>query len=157
MASEFVVAKARDLPDGSRMIVEAGGRSIGVFNVRGRFYALLNRCPHQGAELCRGAVFGLVESDRPGDVRLNPAAPYISCPWHGWEYDLATGESWFNPDRTRVRPYPVRVEGGAMVADALARGEAGAGRTRGPYVAEVIPIRVEDDYVVVSLPARSRP
>ena len=83
MASEFVVAKARDLPDGSRMIVEAGGRSIGVFNVRGRFYALLNRCPHQGAELCRGEVFGLVESDRPGDVRLNPAAPYISCPWHG--------------------------------------------------------------------------
>ena len=53
--TKFVVARTSDIPDGGRIIVEINGRSIGVFNVGGEFHALLNRCPHSGAPLCRGS------------------------------------------------------------------------------------------------------
>jgi 3-phenylpropionate/trans-cinnamate dioxygenase ferredoxin subunit len=150
--NRYVVARAADIPDGERLIVEAGGRSVGIFNVGGRFYALLNRCPHQGAALCEGEVLGLLESDRPGEFHFDAEIRLISCPWHGWEYELETGQSWHNPERTRVRPYPVEVETGENVAAALADGRASRGRTRGPYRAEVLPVTVEDDYLVVSMP-----
>ncbi len=43
-----MVAAAREIPPGGRKIVQVGGREIGVFNLGGEFFALLNRCPHQG-------------------------------------------------------------------------------------------------------------
>ena len=49
-----VVARVADIPPGERLIVDIAGRSIGVFNVDGRFYALRNSCPHQGGPLCLG-------------------------------------------------------------------------------------------------------
>ena len=54
----FLVGRADDIPPGSRKIVRIAGRSIGVFNVDGAFYAIRNRCPHQGAPLCEGKLWG---------------------------------------------------------------------------------------------------
>jgi nitrite reductase/ring-hydroxylating ferredoxin subunit len=159
----YVVARASDLPDGARLIVEVAGRSVGIFNVSGTFYALLNRCPHMGAELCKGDVIGLVEADQPGDVRMDSDRPFVSCPWHAWEYDLKTGQSWIDPQRQRVRPYPVDVERGDAVTAGIAAGtvsepdrEPGVvdtvrHRIKGRLVAQVVPIEVQDDYVVLSL------
>jgi nitrite reductase/ring-hydroxylating ferredoxin subunit len=160
----YVVARAADIPDGERLIVDVLGRSIGIFNVEGRFYAILNRCPHRGAQLCRGDVLSLVEADYPGaDVRLEQDTKFIVCPWHGWEYDIETGQSWYNPGRTRARPFEVLLESGEAVEQALTEGAAatveGEGsfvdskthRIKGPYTAEVIPVAVEDEYVVISL------
>jgi nitrite reductase/ring-hydroxylating ferredoxin subunit len=160
----YVVARARDIPDGERLIVDVSGRSVGVFNVNGRFYALLNRCPHRGGQLCKGDVIGLVESDGPGDIRVDTDRLFIACPWHGWEYDLETGESWWNPTRTRARPLALTVDRGETVADQLAAGAAQtpvpfhaefvdrtSHRVKGPYTAEVLPVAVEDEYIVVSL------
>jgi 3-phenylpropionate/trans-cinnamate dioxygenase ferredoxin subunit len=140
--ARHVVARVDELPEGGRLIVTVKGHSIGLFNVDGRLYGLLNRCPHQGAELCRGSVLGQIDSDGPGDYRLDESRPFVVCPWHGWEFDLATGRSYFDPRRTRVRPYPVEVAGGAAVA----------GRREGPYVADVVDVSVDDDYVVGALP-----
>ena len=53
-----VACAVRDVPPGERRIVEIEGRSIGVFNVDGRFYALHNGCPHKGGPLCEGRVGG---------------------------------------------------------------------------------------------------
>ena len=55
-----VVAQAEQLPPGSSLIVELGGRSIGVFNHEGSLHALRNSCPHHGAPLCRGVITGMV-------------------------------------------------------------------------------------------------
>jgi 3-phenylpropionate/trans-cinnamate dioxygenase ferredoxin subunit len=164
---KHVVARVRDVPDGSRLIVDVGGRSVGIFNVDGEFYALLNRCPHNGAELCKGEVVAVLESSRPGDWRLDESRKLVACPWHGWEYDLATGESWCNPLRTRARPYGVGVEPGEAVARGLADGTAETGtttevdpathRVKGPFTAEVLPVAVEDDYLVISLRAVTAP
>jgi nitrite reductase/ring-hydroxylating ferredoxin subunit len=104
-----VVAPAAELPPGSRRIVQVEGRSIGVFNVGGTFYALRNTCPHQGAPLCEGSVQGTALPSRPGEHRWARDGEILRCPWHGWEFDLTTGRSIFNPHRTRVKRYEVTV------------------------------------------------
>lgn len=109
-ATRHVVASVAEIPPGQRLIVTIAGRSIGVFNVNGTFYALRNSCPHQGGELCRGALVGLATAGRPGEIHYTREGEILRCPWHGWEFDLATGRSVFDPNRTRVRSYPVEVE-----------------------------------------------
>ncbi len=104
-----VVARAGELRPGERKIVEVEGRSIGVFNVHGTFYALRNACPHQGAPLCLGLVQGTALPSAPGEYVWAREGEILRCPWHGWEFDLTTGESIFNPHRTRVRRYDVSV------------------------------------------------
>ena len=93
--------------------MEAEGRSIGVFNVHGAFYALRNSCPHQAAPLCRGAIKGMTLPCQPGEYVWAREGEILRCPWHGWEFDIMTGRSIFNPHRTRVKAYDVTVEPGA--------------------------------------------
>lgn len=140
--ARHVVGTVDQIPPGERKIVEVAGRSIGVFNVGGEFFALRNRCPHQGGPLCAGRLSGLLQASAPGEYAYSRAGEMLRCPWHGWEFDVRTGQSWFDPARTRVRRYPVNVE--ARPA------EAGAARP-GPYVAETYPVSVERQYVVVEV------
>jgi nitrite reductase/ring-hydroxylating ferredoxin subunit len=104
------IATVAELVPGSRKIVEVEGRSIGVFNVHGSFFALRNTCPHQGAPLCLGTITGLMAPSAPGEYRFQRAGEIVRCPWHGWEFDITTGRSVFNPHRTRVRRYEVTVK-----------------------------------------------
>jgi nitrite reductase/ring-hydroxylating ferredoxin subunit len=105
-----VVARADEILPGQRKIVAVGGRSIGVFNIAGEYFALRNRCPHQGGPLCAGVQFGSLRSDGPGDYQRGADAEVIRCPWHGWEFEIRTGRSWVDPERTRVRNYPAAVQ-----------------------------------------------
>ena len=104
-----MVCRTGELPPGERKIVTANGRSIGVFNVHGTYYALRNLCPHRAAPLCLGRVRGLVVSDGPYSVRMERDGEILTCPWHGWEFDITTGRSHFNPHRLRVKTYDVTV------------------------------------------------
>jgi len=163
--ARHVVARVSDIPERGRIIVELQGRSVGIFRVRGRFYAVLNRCPHKGAELCRGSILGHLTASAPGELRYDPDRTMIQCPWHGWEYDLRTGEAIGDP--SRIRPFQIEVEDGEAVAEELQRGAAtatvaapgmvargfsGPKLEKAPFVAETFPISVQDDYVVVDLP-----
>ena len=105
-----VVGRISELPPGERKIVEVEGRSIGVFNVHGQFYALRNRCPHQAAPLCLGAIKGMTLPGKPGEYIWAREGEILRCPWHGWEFDITTGRSIFNPHKTRVKSYEVTVE-----------------------------------------------
>ena len=102
-------------------------------------FALLNRCPHQGGSLVDGRLIGLVEAPVPGDYRYSRQGEILRCPWHGWEFDVRTGQSWFDPDKTRVRRYPVTVEPASAVL------------ARGPYTAETYPVTVEEQVLVVEI------
>jgi 3-phenylpropionate/trans-cinnamate dioxygenase ferredoxin subunit len=144
-----VVATVEEIPPGGRKIVEVAGRLIGVFNVDGEFFALRNRCPHQGGPLCSGKVAGLVQSTVPGDYSYSRPGEMLRCPWHGWEYDIRTGQSWWDPGRTRVRSYDVTIEAGGQI-DQDSNPPA-PGLEKGPYVAETYPVSVERQYVVVSV------
>ncbi len=135
---KHVVAKVSELPPGSRKLVTVRGRPIAVFNLKGEFFGLLNRCPHQGGSLCDGLLTGLIESDEPGKYRYTRAGEIIRCPWHGWEFDIRTGQSWCDPGKIQVRNYKVEVATGQSVV-------------KGPYVAETVPVSVEEDYVVVDV------
>ena len=144
-----VVATVEEIPPGGRKIVEVAGRSIGVFNVDGEYFALRNRCPHQGGPLCSGKLAGLVQSTVPGDYSYSRPGEMLRCPWHGWEYDIRTGQSWWDPGRTRVRSYDVTIEAGGQIdQDPTA---PAPGLEKGPYVAETYPVSVDRQYVVVSV------
>lgn len=83
--AEFVrVARTRDIPSGEGRAFAVNGRTIAVFNVGGRFHAIDHRCAHMQGPLAEGDLEGCV----------------VTCPWHGWTYDVATGES---PDEAGVR------------------------------------------------------
>jgi 3-phenylpropionate/trans-cinnamate dioxygenase ferredoxin subunit len=94
---------------------------------------------------------GLIEAARPGEYHYSRPDEILRCPWHGWEFDIKTGQSWVDPAKTRVRRYPVSVEPGAN----LQRDEemAATGRIKGPYVAETYAVSIEQHYVVVELGA----
>jgi nitrite reductase/ring-hydroxylating ferredoxin subunit len=106
----YIVGKVSELPPGERKIVEVQGRSIGVFNVHGTYYALRNSCPHQGAPLCLGAIKGMTMLSKPGEYVWAREGEILRCPWHGWEFDVTSGRSVCNPHRTRVKTYEVTVE-----------------------------------------------
>lgn len=152
VAEKYVVAKADEVPEGERIIVDVQGESIGVFHHEGAFYAIRNRCPHQGAELCKGLMVGLLESERPGQFRFDMGHKLLVCPWHGWEFDLRTGQSYFDPQRTRVRRFPVEVQDGEQVTSSLENEQAGGIHlAAGPYKLDLLPIAVEGEYLVVTL------
>jgi nitrite reductase (NADH) small subunit len=92
---EFVtVAKISDLAPGEGRLVQAGGRDIALFNVEGTFFAIDNNCKHRGGPLSEGDVEGHV----------------VTCPWHGWRWNLMTGRSEHNP-QMGVPCFETRVNG----------------------------------------------
>lgn len=103
------VCPVEALPPGSRTIVDVEGREIGVFNVDGEFYAIRNVCPHQLAPLAAGVLTGEMTAPEVGAYELTRQGEVIRCPWHGWQFDLKTGESVFNP-HVRTGTYDVTVE-----------------------------------------------
>lgn len=111
------VALVKEIPPGTNMVVSIGGREICVFNVGGDFFALLNRCPHEGAKLSRGLVVGLPESETPGCYKLSRPGEILRCPWHGWEFDLRTGRSHCDPERMFTRRYKTSIENEAAPAE----------------------------------------
>jgi len=136
--SKHVVAAVRDMPPGSRKRVTVKGRPIAIFNLGGEFFGLLDRCPHQGGSLCEGKLIGLVESNEPGKYSYSRAGEIVRCPWHGWEFDIRTGQSYCDPEKVKTRRYDVTVAPGGAVAE-------------GPFVAETVPVSVEEQYVVVEM------
>ena len=136
--SRYVVAAVGEIAEGGRKLVNVEGREIGVFNVKGEFYALLNRCPHAGAELCRGTVIGFAEADEPGHYRLERPGEFLRCPWHGWEFEIRTGQSWYDPKRMRTKTYKTSIEPGAELV-------------KGPYMVETFAVKVEENYVVIEV------
>ena len=99
----------RDAPDeGVVKMLEVGGHRIGLYRVAGGFHALADRCPHRGAPLCAGRIATPVETDG-GTLALGARASIVRCPWHKWEFEIATGRSLVD-DRLRVRRYAVHLD-----------------------------------------------
>jgi nitrite reductase/ring-hydroxylating ferredoxin subunit len=151
--TRHVVATVDEIPPGGRKIVKAAGRSIGVFNVGGEFFALRNQCPHEGGPLCEGYLSGLLQSEEPGKYKYSRKGEILRCPWHSWEFDVRTGQSWVDPTKTRVKSYQAAIElGQNLVPDTDSSKElAEAGLKKGPYVADTYEVSVEHQYVVIDV------
>ena len=103
------VARVGELAPGDRKLVEVAGRSIGVFNVKGKIIAVLNVCPHALAPVCLGRVGGTTLPSAPGEFRWGREGEILACPLHGWEFDLVTGQGVADP--RRLRRFPVSITG----------------------------------------------
>lgn len=145
---KFWVCKVNELPTGSRRIVEINGRSIGVFNVENSFYALLNRCPHKGAPLCQGTVGGTTLSSSPGQFLYGHEGCILRCPWHGWEFNITTGKSFFNPHRLKVKTYEVTQE--SLSTKINGDSQDNPAEEEDPSV-ESFKVSVEEEWVVLNL------
>ena len=107
------VTEPEQIPEGHHHVFEIAGRSIGIYNVKGEFYAILNYCPHQGAEICKGPVCGTSLESRVYEYKFGREGEIVRCPWHGWEFDLKTGKSLVK-EKVRLRCYKVFVEDGKI-------------------------------------------
>ena len=154
--TRHIVARTSDIPPGGNKVFGVEGRDIVVFHVNGEFFALLNRCPHAGAPLEKAACVARLTSPEPGVYQRSRVGEHLRCAWHGWEFDMRNGQSYFDPKRVKIRSYPVAVESGQELAKELgkdlAKGPEGGpedGLEKGPYVAETFPVHVEDSYVII--------
>jgi nitrite reductase/ring-hydroxylating ferredoxin subunit len=112
---EHVVGTEADFPLDEMRIVEIEGRSVGVIRTPRGFFAMLNRCPHQLAEICRGQVGGTMLPSRPQQYEFSDEALVVRCPWHRWEFELSTGRSFGATTRRRLMTFDVEVKDGSVV------------------------------------------
>jgi 3-phenylpropionate/trans-cinnamate dioxygenase ferredoxin component len=99
-AKRVRVAAAGEVRPGEARVLEAEGRSVALFNVEGRYYAIDNVCPHRGGPLGEGDLEGSV----------------VSCPWHAWRFDVASGANVNNP-AVKLGCYAVSEEGGSVFVE----------------------------------------
>ena len=114
--TRHIVARTTDIPPGGNKVVGIDGRDIVVFHVNGEFFALLNRCPHEGAPLEKAACIARLTSPEPGVYQRSRVGEFLRCAWHGWEFDMRTGQSWGDAKRFKIRSFPVAVERGEELA-----------------------------------------
>ena len=109
---EYLIARLADFPSGTHRVVEIHHRKIGVFNINGKFYALPNLCPHQLGPLCSGRVSGTLTASRETgwQIEWDKEGEIITCPWHGLEYHIPTGQCLAYPE-IKLRSYNVWIDG----------------------------------------------
>jgi 3-phenylpropionate/trans-cinnamate dioxygenase ferredoxin subunit len=112
------IGRTSEFPRGVMKLIRVAGREIGVIRLRsGRLRAIMNRCPHKGAPICRGLIGGVWESSGPGQLSFDDRHDVLVCPWHGFEFSLETGEELFWHKPARLRFYEVvEADGEVMVA-----------------------------------------
>jgi nitrite reductase (NADH) small subunit len=106
-----IIGRADAFPDPGRKVIEVDGIAVGVFRRNGTFTAWENVCPHMGGPVCRGKIIARVE-ERLADDKTSLGLAFskdqvnVACPWHGYEFDIATGRHQGNP---RMRLFPVKI------------------------------------------------
>jgi len=99
--------------EGGVRMLDVGGHRVGLYRVEGALHALADRCPHRGAPLCSGRVATPIEAG-PEGLELGTPHSIVRCPWHKWEFEIATGRALAD-ERLRVRRYAVRLDGDDVV------------------------------------------
>jgi nitrite reductase/ring-hydroxylating ferredoxin subunit len=112
------VGKQSEFEDNGRKVIARGDVEIGVFRVGDDFYAYQNRCPHVGGPACQGRILARVVEVLNDDKtsrgqKWSDTDMHIVCPWHGWEFDLRTGQHPGNP-QMRLKAYDVTVRDGEV-------------------------------------------
>jgi len=138
------VCPAAEIPPGSRKIVTLGKVEIGIFNVHGVYHAYRNLCPHAGAPVCQGRVGGTTLPSAVYEYEYGREGCILRCPWHGWEFDLETGEHLVDP-ATRLKKICVEIgppcPAGAQESENL----------------EKFPVKIEDGVIHLALSGKKPP
>jgi nitrite reductase/ring-hydroxylating ferredoxin subunit len=116
---EINLGKASTFSDPGRRLIDVDGAEFAVFQVGGEFRAFENVCTHMGGPACQGKILPRCEERvTPEGIGLGLAFVddkyNVTCPWHGFEYDITTGEH-VGYSRFRLRSTPVRVVDGDVL------------------------------------------
>ncbi|MBV9192801.1 MAG: Rieske (2Fe-2S) protein [Solirubrobacterales bacterium] len=122
VAQRYRVCAVEEIAENGGVLADLGHREVGVFKHKGRLYAYDNRCIHQGGPVCSGELLGAtkLELDEGKQARreiLDEDEMRLVCPWHGWEFDLLSGQA-AHDRRYRLRRFNVTVEDGVVYVDA---------------------------------------
>lgn len=117
MTREVDLGACEDFAEGELRIVEIDAKEFGVARWNGKYFAMRNICPHQSAPLCRGRLLPDITASAPvGMILADSDRAVVTCPWHGWEFRLETGQSVWNT-RYRVRSYELKVKDGRVLVE----------------------------------------
>ena len=118
--SRHLAGRSDTIPPNGRLVVDIGDTTVGIFRVGGRLVAYENSCPHMGGPVCQGLIIPAVR-ELVDDRRVSTGYAFdesemrIVCPWHGYEFNLRTGQ---HPgSRYRLRKLHVQVEGGELYVE----------------------------------------
>ena len=101
MPKKVKIAQKGDLSPGEGKVLEAEGQTIALFNVDGTFYAIENTCTHVGGPLGEGALVG----------------DQVTCPWHGAQFNVASGKVLDPPAPSDVKSFVVTIEGSDVLIE----------------------------------------
>jgi nitrite reductase (NADH) small subunit len=118
------VGSVDDFELGRFRVFELAGRRVGVVRTDRGFYAVRDRCPHQGALICNGWVTGTHLPSAPGTYVYSERRFVVQCPWHRWEFDLDTGESVEHVAAKRLVTYNVDIRHGQVFVQLSAKGRS---------------------------------
>jgi nitrite reductase (NADH) small subunit len=113
---QYRVGRSSEYNPGVMQLIRVAGREIGVIRLHsGKMRAVMNRCPHKGAPVCRGIVGGIWESSGPGELSFDGGRDVLVCPWHGFAFSLDTGKELFWPRPSSLRMYDIEEMHGEVV------------------------------------------
>jgi len=110
---EHVVGLASELPPGKHRVVRIRSLEVGIYNIGGTFYALHSMCPHQFGPVCAGPVGTAATHDDDWRLKLERDGEILTCPWHGMEFEIRTGQC-LSKKNMKLRMFPVRVVDGEV-------------------------------------------
>ena len=107
-----LAGRSDHIPENGRLVVDIGERTVGIFRVGGRLHAYDNSCPHMGGPVCQGLIIPAVRevvNDKQVSTgyRFDESEMRIVCPWHGYEFSIASGS---HPAKESIRLKRVPVE-----------------------------------------------
>ena len=109
--TEISIGRKGDFPLGASKVVTVRKRPVAVFRLgEDEFEAFLNSCPHKGAPIGMGALSGTLLPSKPGELVYGMDRTIVRCPWHGYEFDVHSGECVFTGTNLKLRKFPVTVK-----------------------------------------------
>jgi nitrite reductase/ring-hydroxylating ferredoxin subunit len=112
-------ASLEEIDTGDRLLVEIAGLEIVLFNLDGEIHAIGNYCVHQSGPLGEGFVSGTISADVNGDgweYSYECDGEFVSCPWHGWQFDIKTGEH-LSDDENRIPTFETVIRDGEVYVE----------------------------------------
>ena len=116
--TDYYAGKLNEFKDGDRRLIKCGGIEVGIFMIDGVFYAWRNECAHRGGPVCQGVIMKRVMEPVASDgtvraLEYHATDVHIVCPWHGYEYNVKTGEHPGNA-ATKLRKADVIIRNGEV-------------------------------------------